>query len=197
MLMSVWVVVALLFQIGDLSTLGKYPFRIDYQILEFQGETPERIRGTLWVLGNLYKSVLTYPDGVTQVDLYDGSQWWLYASNAPGITPMDRPPVRSVLAFFAGGEVPLSSEKVTELTLPRGQGKILIKGIRSLPGLGPVPETVVFTNEQGKPVWKITITSVKQAPEISDAFFQKSTLPTPETSALQARDKEKNPVWDY
>ncbi len=195
--MKAWVMVVLLLQIGDLSTLGKHPYRIDYQVQDLKDDTPGSIRGTLWVLGSLCKSLKVYPDGVTQVDLYDGSQWWLYLSDAPEITPLDRPPLRSVLEFFTGGEVPILAESSTSLEIPQKNGKLVVKGIRRIAGLGPVPETVIFVDTQGNPVWKLKVTSIKEAPEITESFFQKSTLPAPKTSELKARDKEKNPVWDY
>ena len=192
--MQVWFMMVFLLQVVGTTTLGKYPYQIHYQLQDFQGDTPVQIRGTLWVLGSLCKSVRVYPDGITQIELYDGSQWWLYLSNAPYVTPSDHPPLRSVLEFFVGKEIPLTSETGE---IPCKNGKILLKGVRQIPGLGPVPEQVIQVNAQGKPVWKIIVTSIKEAPEITEDFFQKSNLPSPGNVELKARDKDKNPVWDY
>ncbi len=189
--------VYLLSQAGGLASPAKHPYRIDYRFQQMEENGAQTSQGTLWVMGNLWKDVQTYPDGVVQVSLYDGHQWWLFVSTAPEPTPTDQPAPTSVLEFFLGREVSLSSPDQNEIVVPRAHGKLIVRGIQNIAGLGPVPQSITFTDAAGKPRWILTIQSIREAPEIDATFFQKSTLTPSRTMELKARDKSKSPVWDY
>ncbi len=194
-----WVLLGCLFlQIGGAThPASKYPYRIDYRFQEIKENKAQAFQGTLWVMGNLWKDVQTYPDGVTQVSLYDGQRWWFFLSTAPEPTPADQPVPTSVLEFFLGKNVPLSSANQEELVIPKGQGRLVVRGIQTIPGLGPVPKSITFIDASGKTRWNLTVLSVREAPEIDASFFQKNTLSPTETGKFKARDKSKTPVWDY
>ncbi len=189
-----WMLVLCVFtQMGGLP--AKHPYRIDYQYRQMDEEGETSFTGTLWVMGNLWKVVQKYPNGRTQVDLYDGQQWWLYVSDAPEPTPLKQSPPTSVLEFFTGRPVQWMSETQTELSLPHPRGTIVVKGIRAVPGLGPVPRTVSLVDSKGKILWTITLQAVREAPEIEMSFFQKSTLSQTKSPQLKAQGKKT--VWDY
>ncbi len=193
-----WMLFVYLFsQVGGLASPAKHPYRIDYRFQKIEEDGSQAFQGTLWIMGNFWKDVQTYPDGITQVSLYDGHQWWLFLSTAPEPTPADLPTPSSVLEFFLGRDVPLTSQNQTELVLPQDHGRLIAREIQNIAGLGPVPKSISFVDASGKTRWSLTVLSIREAPEIDASFFQKNTLTPSRTMELKARDKSKSPVWDY